>query len=87
MRVPGAAGRLRQGAVAQQLLVDLHLLGHPQAVGHLDDEHPIQEGLVVLIVAEGLPLRLIGVGQDDALEGQGGEPLGAVVIALLGSRQ
>lgn len=64
----GRAMGLGQRAVEQQLVVDLHLIGNPQAVRHLDDVDPIDEGLVVLVVAEGVPFRLVGVSQQDAGE-------------------
>jgi len=41
----------------------------------------------VLVVAEALPLRFIGVGKNNALERDGGESFGALVVALLGCRQ
>jgi hypothetical protein len=77
------AGRGGEGAPAQQLLVDLDLLGGLQAVGHLHDVDAVEEGLVVLVVAERLPLGLVGVREDDAVEGNGREALGALVVALL----
>ena len=60
------AGRAGQLGALDQLLVDLLLFGDPQAVRHLDDVDAVDEGFVVLVVLEGLPLRLVGVGQDDA---------------------
>src|SRR5690606_41874295 len=41
---------------------------YPQAVRHLDDIDPIKERLVVPVVAECLPLALIGVRQHDAIK-------------------
>jgi hypothetical protein len=63
------------------------LLGDAHAVGHLDDEDAIEERLVILVVAERLPLGLVAVRQDDALERNRGQALGGVVVALLGGRQ
>jgi hypothetical protein len=34
-----------------------------------------------------LPFRLVGVGQNDPFEGDGRQPLGAVVVAFLGGGQ
>ena len=79
----GRAGGLGQRAVAQQLLVDVDLFGHAQAVRHLDDVDAVEEGLVVLVVAEGLPLALVAVRQHDAVEGNGAEAFGALVVAFL----
>ena len=70
-------------AAGQQLLVDLLLLGDAQAVGHLDDADAVEEGLVVLVGAEALPLALVGVGDDQALIGHGADVLGADVGAVL----
>ncbi len=71
----------------EQLLVDVDLFGDPQAVGHLDDVDPVEEGLVVAIVAERLPLALVGVGQHDAIEGNRAHALGGVVVAFLSGSQ
>ncbi|OBX34218.1 hypothetical protein A8U91_03266 [Halomonas elongata] len=68
----------------EQLLVDVDFLADPQAIRHLDDVDAIEEGLVVAVVAEGLPLALVGVRQDDAIEGNRPHALGGVVIGLLG---
>ncbi|KAF1056019.1 MAG: hypothetical protein GAK44_00313 [Pseudomonas delhiensis] len=75
---------MRQRAVDQQLVIDLDLVGDAQAVRHLDDVDPVEEGLVVLVVAEAVPFRFVGVGEDDTAVGQCAEALGAVVVALLG---
>jgi len=50
---------LGQRAVDQQLVVDLDLIADAQAVRHLDDVDPVDERLVVLVVAEGVPLRFV----------------------------
>ena len=71
---------MRQRAVDQQLVVDLDLVRHAQAVRHLDDVDAVDEGLVVLVVAEAVPFRLVGVSQNDAAVGQGTEAFGAVVF-------
>ncbi len=78
---------MRQRAVDQQLVVDLDLVRHAQAVRHLDDVDAVDEGLVVLVVAETVPFRFVGVSQDDAAVGQGAETFGAVVVAFLGRGQ
>ena len=78
---------LGQRAVDQQLVVDLDLVGHAQAVGHLDDVDTVDEGLVVLVVTEAVPLGLVGVGQQDAAVGNRAEAFGAVVVAFLGGGQ
>ncbi len=77
------AGRRGEFGAADQLVVDLLLFGDPQAVRHLDDVDAVDEGFVVAVVLEGLPLRLVGVGQDDALERDGADVLGADVVAFL----
>ena len=77
------AGRRRQLGPRDQLLVDLLLFGHPQAVRHLDDVDAVDEGFVVAVVLEALPLRLVRVGHDDALERDGADILGADVVAFL----
>ena len=74
---------LAQRGVADELLVDLDLFGDAQAVRHLDDVDAVEEGLVVLVVAEGLPLALVAVRQHDAVEGDGAEAFGALVVAFL----
>ncbi len=84
---PRRAGRCRQLAGLEQLLVDLALLDDAQAVRHLDDADAVDERLVVLVVLEGLPLRLVRVGEDDALIGNAADILGAAIIALLRRRQ
>jgi hypothetical protein len=77
------AGGLGQRAAAQQLLVDLDLFGDAQAVRHLDDVDAVEEGLVVLVVAEGLPLALVAVREHDAVERNRAEALGALEVAFL----
>ncbi len=72
-----------QRRAAQQLLVDLHLFADAQAVRHLHDVDAVEEGLVVLVVAEGLPLALVAVREHDAVEGDGAEAFGALVVAFL----
>ncbi len=76
-----------QRAVGQQLFVDLNLVGDTQAVGHLDDVDTVDERLVVLVVAEAVPLRLVGVGQNHTAERDRAHAFGAVVVALLGRGQ
>src|SRR5690606_40731400 len=79
----GCAGSLGQLAVADQLLVDLLLFLAAQAVRNLDHRNPVEEGLVVPVVAEALPFRLIGVGENDTLIGDSPNVLGTDVISLL----
>ncbi|MNF56193.1 hypothetical protein D3C84_376750 [compost metagenome] len=76
-----------QRAAHQQLVVDLDLVGDPQAVGDLDDVDTVDEGFVVLVVTEAVPFRFVGVGEDDAAERQPPQALGAVVVAFLGRGQ
>ncbi len=61
----------------------MHLLGDPQAVGHLDDVDPVDEGLVVLVVLEALPFGFVRVRKYHAFEGYRADGFGAVVVALL----
>ncbi len=79
----GRARRIGERRVLHQLVVDADLVRHPQAVGHLDDVDAVEERLVVLVVAEALPLRFVGVGEDDAVEGNRAEALRTLVVALL----
>ena len=79
----GGARRFRQRAVLHQLLVDFHLFGHAQAIRHLDDIDAVEERLVVLVVAERRPLRLVAVRQYHAVERNRAEALGAFVVAFL----
>ncbi len=97
---PGQGGELRehfqrtrrtgcrsQRTVCEQFLVNFDLIRHPQTIRHLDDIDPIQKRLVILVIAERLPFRLIGVGQNDSLKWNGRQSLSAVVIAFLSRRQ
>src|SRR5258708_21277759 len=72
--------------MADQLLVDLPLLSDAQAVWDLDHADAVDEGLVVAVALEVLPLSLVRVGEHDALEGQGADILAADIVALLGCR-
>ena len=83
----GRAGRARQVAGSDQFIVDLALLGDPQAVRHLDDADPVEESLVRTVGAEALPFTFVGVGDDDALIGHGADVLCADIGAILGRRQ
>ena len=74
----------RRARSCEQLLVDLDLFADPQAVGHLDDVDAVEEGLVVLVVLERLPLGLVRVREHDAVERDRAEALGALVVAFLG---
>ncbi|MNG94455.1 hypothetical protein D3C79_534670 [compost metagenome] len=75
---------LGQRTVDQQLVVDLDFVADAQAIRHLDDVDPVDERLVVLVVAEGVPLRFVGVGQQNPGVGDGAEAFGTVVVAFLG---
>src|SRR6185437_5013058 len=77
------ARRGRKLRSLDQLLVDLLLLGDTQAVRHLDDADAVDESLVVLVGLEALPLRFIGVREDDAGERYGADVLGADIVAFL----
>jgi hypothetical protein len=85
--VPGAQVACGQRAVAQQLLVDLDLFADAQAVGHLDDVDAVEEGFVVLVVAEGLPLAFVAVRQHDAVKRNRAKAFGALEVAFLRGRQ
>ncbi len=62
------AVRLGQRAVEQQLVVDLDLVADTQAVRHLHDVDTVDEGFVVLVVAETVPFRFVGVRQQNTGE-------------------
>ena len=81
------AGGFAQLAGLEEFGVDHRLLGHPQAVRHLDHADAVEERLVVLVVLELLPLGLVGMGEHNALVRQGADVLGARVIAFLGRGQ
>jgi hypothetical protein len=81
---PWRTGSLCQVAGLQELFVDLGFFRCPQAVGDVDDADPVDQRLVVLVVAEALPLGLVGVREDHALVGDGADALGADVVAFLG---
>ena len=81
------AGRVGQFRAGDQLLVDMLLLLHAEAVGHLDHVDAVDEGFVVLVGLEGLPLGFVRVRQDDAGEGDRADVLGADVVALLRRRE
>ena len=78
---------LAQRRGADQLLVDLDLLAHAQAVRHLDDVDAIEKRLVVLVVAKGLPLALVRVGQHHPVKRDGPEAFRALEVAFLGGGQ
>ena len=83
----GRAWRFRQLAVRDQLFVDLGFLGGAQAIRHLDHADAIDERLIVAVVLEGLPFRLVRMGEDDALERNAADILGADIIRFLRRRQ
>ena len=76
-----------QRAVEQQFVVDLHFVTDAQAIRHFDDVDPVDKRFVVLVVAEGVPLRFVGVSQQDASKRDRAQAFGAVVVAFLGGRQ
>src|SRR6266566_3098256 len=53
---------------ADDLLVDLDLLGQPEVVGHLHDHDAVEDRLVGVVGLELLPLRLVGVGEDHGVD-------------------
>ena len=71
----------------QQLLIDLDLFGNAQTVRHLDDIDAVEKCLVIAVVTELLPLALVGVGHDDAIERNRPHALGGVVVPLLRGRE
>src|SRR5215831_6421252 len=79
--------RACQFAVLQQLLVYSPLFGSTQAIWHLDDGNSVDEGFVVPVVLEGLPLGLVRMRENDSLIGDASDVLGADVIAFLRRRQ
>ncbi len=81
------ARRGRQLGARDQLLVDLLLFRDPQAIRNLDDADTVDEGLVVLVGLEALPLGLVRMRQHDAGEGDRADVLGADVVAFLRRRQ
>ena len=46
---------VHKSRILNKLFIDLLLLGHPQAVRHLDHANAIDEGLVILVGFEALP--------------------------------
>eukprot|EP00906_Rhabdomonas_costata_P038451 RCo054236 len=72
-----------QRRIADQLLVDLRLFRHAQAVRHLHDEDPVEQCLVVAVIAECLPLRLVRVRENHAVERNRAESFGTLEIAFL----
>ena len=51
----GSAGGIGEGAVGEQLFVDMHFFRDAQAIGHLDDIDAIEKSFVIAIVAKRLP--------------------------------
>src|SRR3978361_853163 len=78
-----SAGRVHQGRSADQLLVDPALLCHPQAVGDLDDTDSVEKSFIGAIIAKTLPLGLIRMSEENALERDSADVFGAQIIALL----
>ena len=82
--------RARRGSkfgAGDQLLVDLLLFGDAQAVRHLDDADTVDEGFVVLVGLEALPLGFVRVRKNDAGEGDRADILGADIVAFLRRRE
>ena len=52
-----------------EFLVDLLFLNDAQAVGHLDHTNAIDEGLVVLVSLEALPLGFVGMRKITPVNG------------------
>jgi hypothetical protein len=77
------AGRGGEFGALDQLLVDLLLFGNAQTIGHLDDADAVDEGFVVLVGLEALPLGFVGVGEDHAGERYRADILGADIVAFL----
>ncbi len=82
----GRARRRREFGSPNELLIDLLLLGDPQAVGHLDHADAIDEGFVVLVGLEALPFGFVRMCQNDTGKGNRTDILGADIVALLGRR-
>lgn len=55
-------------AFPEELFVDADLVVHPEVVGNLDEDHAVLEGLVLLVVDEGVVVVFVGVA-DDAVVG------------------
>ena len=72
-----------QFAVIKQFFIDADLFRDTQAIRHLDDIYAVEEGLIVFVIPEGHPFRFVGVGEDDPVERQGGDPFGTVIVAFL----
>ena len=72
-----------QLAVVKQFFIDTDLFRDTQAIRHLDDVHAVEEGLIVFVITEGHPFRFVGVGEDNPVERQGGDPFGTVIVAFL----
>ena len=71
----------------QQLVVNLGFLCHPQAIGDLDHADTVDKGFVVFVGLEGLPLGLVRVRQNKALERDRTKVFGADIVAFLCCRQ
>src|SRR5213596_452035 len=54
--------------VADDLLIDLHLLGEPEVVGHLHHDDAVEDRLVGVVGLELLPLRFVRVGDDHGVD-------------------
>ena len=76
-----------QLTVIQQFFINTDLFRDAQAIRHFDDIDTVKERLVVFVITEGYPLGFVGVREDNAVERQGGDPLGTVIVAFLGRRQ
>src|SRR5206468_9962532 len=81
--------RTRRGSEFRSLdkfLIDLLLLGHPQAVRHLDHADAIDEGFVLFVGLEALPFGFVRMRENDTGEWNGPNILGTDVVAFLGRR-
>ena len=77
------AGRVSQFAIIEQFFIDADLFRDAQAIRHLDDVNAVEEGLIVLVIAEGNPFRFVGVGEDNPVKRQGGDPFSTVIVPFL----
>ena len=57
-----------RGRARYQLLVDAGFVAEGERVGHLDDDHAVEQGLVLLLLQELVELGEIGVRQDRLVE-------------------
>jgi hypothetical protein len=82
----GRAWRGVELALAQELLVDLGFVGHAQTIRHGDDADAIEESFVVLVGLEQLPLGLVRMRENHAIEGDRPQRLSTDIISFLRRR-